>query len=61
MTRDIDVDASGLASLSWLVPKLESWVIGNLRYSALPVLEKCIRDAFEYAIEKTDCVSLVVD
>ncbi|KAG5896987.1 hypothetical protein JTB14_018502 [Gonioctena quinquepunctata] len=59
--KDIDVDTSGLASLSWLVPKVESWVIGNIRYKALPVLERYIREAFEFAIAKTDCVALLFD
>nr|XP_023021941.1 uncharacterized protein LOC111510262 [Leptinotarsa decemlineata] len=59
--KDIDVDASGLASLSWLVPKVESWVIGNLRYKALPVLERYIKEAFDYAIARTDCVALLFD
>ncbi|CAH2006146.1 unnamed protein product [Acanthoscelides obtectus] len=57
--RDIDVDASLLGSLSWLVPKLEGWVVGNLRYTALPVLETCIKEAFEDAIAKTNCAALV--
>ncbi|KAJ8923045.1 hypothetical protein NQ315_001593 [Exocentrus adspersus] len=59
--RDIDVDASGLASLTWLSPKLESWVIGHLRHNAVPVLEKYITEAFQQAIDETDCVSLLVD
>ncbi|XP_060521444.1 uncharacterized protein LOC132699021 isoform X2 [Cylas formicarius] len=48
---DVDVDASGLASLSWLVPKVTSWTVGNLRCKAVPVLEKHIVEAFNYAIE----------
>nr|CAI5856558.1 unnamed protein product [Callosobruchus analis] len=57
--RDIDVDASGLGSLSWLVPKLEAWVVGNLIYTALPVLESYIKEAFEDALAKTNCTALV--
>lgn len=59
--RDIDVDISGLASLTWLEPKVKSWVIGNLRYNALGVLEKHIKEAFEHAITNVDCVALLVD
>ncbi|XP_049817569.1 uncharacterized protein LOC109604798 isoform X2 [Aethina tumida] len=59
--KDIDVDASGLASLSWLVPRLKSWVIANLRYQAVPVLEKHIKEAFNHAISNTDCLSLISD
>ncbi|XP_018561174.1 uncharacterized protein LOC108903462 isoform X2 [Anoplophora glabripennis] len=59
--RDIDVDASRLASLIWLAPRVERWVIGNLRHIAVPVLEKHITEAFNYAIGKTDCVSLLIN
>ncbi|CAH0564519.1 unnamed protein product [Brassicogethes aeneus] len=59
--KDIDVDASGLASLSWLVPRLEAWVIANLRYQTLPVLEKYIKEAFDHAINSTDCIALIAD
>jgi hypothetical protein len=59
--KDIDIDISGLASLSWLTTKLKSWVIGHLRQKALPVLEAYVRESLVHAITNTDCVAQVVD
>ncbi|XP_044253665.1 uncharacterized protein LOC123004450 isoform X1 [Tribolium madens] len=59
--KDIDIDISGLASLSWLTSKLKSWVIGHLRQRALPVLETYVKEALVHAIANTDCVAQLVD
>ncbi|XP_063904525.1 uncharacterized protein LOC135123628 isoform X4 [Zophobas morio] len=59
--KDIDIDISGLASLSWLTSKLKSWVIGHLRQKALPVLETYVKEALLHAITNTDCVAQLVD
>ncbi|XP_045477241.1 uncharacterized protein LOC123682574 [Harmonia axyridis] len=50
--RDIDVDISGLASLGWLYPRIVSWTIANCRRHGKVVLEKYIKEAFDYAIEE---------
>lgn len=55
------MDVSGLGSLSWLAERVESWVIGKLRNEGLPILEKKIMSAFEYAIKTTDCAALLID
>nr|XP_008197004.1 PREDICTED: uncharacterized protein LOC663161 isoform X1 [Tribolium castaneum]XP_015838328.1 PREDICTED: uncharacterized protein LOC663161 isoform X1 [Tribolium castaneum] len=61
VVKDIDIDISGLASLSWLTSKLKSWVIGHLRQRALPVLETYVKEALLHAITNTDCVAQLVD
>lgn len=55
------MDVSGLASLTWLTQQVGSWLLGNLRNRALPVLEKHITEAFERALKNTDCANLLVD
>ncbi|XP_044758248.1 uncharacterized protein LOC123316306 [Coccinella septempunctata] len=49
---DIDVDISGLASLGWLHPRVVSWTIANFRHQGKRVLEKLIKESFDYAIEE---------
>ncbi|XP_022916500.1 uncharacterized protein [Onthophagus taurus] len=58
--NDIDIDISGLGSLSWLRDRLRSWIIGNLRNKALPHLEEKIKEAINHAISITDCKSLII-
>lgn len=59
--RDIDMDASGLGSLSWLIPQLERWVRGNLFSTGLQELERRIREAIEYSITNNDCIAFLID
>lgn len=59
--NDIDVVVSGLGSLTWLAKDIKSWIVGKLRNDVLPMLEKRISNAFQYAIEATDCAALLID
>ncbi|XP_050297914.1 uncharacterized protein LOC126737192 isoform X2 [Anthonomus grandis grandis] len=52
LLSDIEIDTSGLGSLSWLIPKAQSWVMGHLRSTSMGVLLKSIEEAFNYAIEE---------
>lgn len=53
--RDIDIDVSGLGSLTWLRDRIRSWTIGHLRNKVLISLENEIRSAFDNAIDNTNC------
>ncbi|XP_031354433.1 uncharacterized protein LOC116178914 isoform X2 [Photinus pyralis] len=59
--NDIEVLVSGLGSLSWLAKNIKTWMIGNLRNEVLLILENKIRNAFDYAIQITDCAALLID
>ncbi|GJQ72293.1 hypothetical protein Trydic_g3382 [Trypoxylus dichotomus] len=52
---DIDIDISGLGSLSWLRDRVRSWAIGHLHNKILPSIEDKIKSAFNYAIDITNC------
>lgn len=52
LLSDIETDTSGLGSLSWLIPKTQSWVMGHLRSNSMEVLLKYIEEAFNFAIEE---------
>ncbi|CAG9773823.1 unnamed protein product [Ceutorhynchus assimilis] len=52
LLSDIETDSSGLGSLSWLIPKTQSWVMGYLRSTAMGVLLKTIGEAFNHVIEE---------
>lgn len=55
------MDVSGLASLTWLTPQVGSWMVGNLRHQAVPVLESYIIEAFSHALKTNDCIDLLID
>lgn len=59
--NDVEVIVSGLGSLSWLARNVKTWMIGNLRNEVLIILENKIRNAFEYAIEITNCPAILID
>ncbi|KAF5293546.1 hypothetical protein FQA39_LY03031 [Lamprigera yunnana] len=61
LVNDVDIVVSGLGSLTWLAKDVKSWMIGKLKGEVLPIIEKRIANAFEYAIRVTDCVSLLIE
>ncbi|XP_030764200.1 uncharacterized protein LOC115888569 isoform X2 [Sitophilus oryzae] len=52
LIKEAEVDTSGLGSLSWLIPKTHSWVVGHLRTNVMSNLLKYFEEAFSYAIEQ---------